>query len=259
MLKYKTYTLTKNTMLSNEILVAYINNFWNDIFTPIINSSEKHLMLMCKVEFTDKSLGYRTLGQLRKVNYSDQDLFIDYIIDRLGSLTDAYTTHPISKLVFTYIISEGLAPEDRKIIDGNTDNVLATHRFNNMALPISMNPLDYGEMRNKSEFEGYTRYTMYLNKKIYEIDVNDGGEINRVRILGPSDLNWMDTKINEGFMREIGKSTIYFINGEIVLRKLQLSAKPFRKTKTDRMFMSSFVTMVAPVSSKDLWKFKRIR
>jgi hypothetical protein len=46
-----------------------------------------------------------------------------------------------------------------------------------------------------------------------------------------------------GFNREIGKSTIYFLDGEVVLRKQQLTAKPFSKVKQDKCINRDFLTM----------------
>jgi len=76
MLKTKKYSLNSNTILTNEVLNVYINNFWNEMFSPLIKSEDKHLLLLCKVEFSDSTLGYRTLGQLRKVNFEDKKLFV---------------------------------------------------------------------------------------------------------------------------------------------------------------------------------------
>ena len=58
---------------------------------------------MVKVEFLPNSddasvSGYRSLGNLRKVNYSDKDLFIEYLTTNLGLLTEGYTSYPISKI-----------------------------------------------------------------------------------------------------------------------------------------------------------------
>lgn len=72
MIKLQTYKLN-NLLLSNEILEAYINRFWDDIFTPIKDS--KHLMVLCKIEF--KNSGYKTLGHLRRLNFTDRELFIE--------------------------------------------------------------------------------------------------------------------------------------------------------------------------------------
>ena len=109
-------------------------------------------MLMCKVEFTDEDMGYRTLAHLRRVNFEDKELFISYLTERLGILNDAYTTLPICKIVFSYIINDGLASdEDRMLLQDISDKELTSHRFNNMELPISMDPSEYGLIRSTSK------------------------------------------------------------------------------------------------------------
>lgn len=62
MIKTQTYTLKSTISLTNEVLKAYINFFWNDIFKPLHQVRDIHLMLICKVEFTDTDIGYRTLA-----------------------------------------------------------------------------------------------------------------------------------------------------------------------------------------------------
>jgi len=54
MIQIKTYPIDK-IMLTNQVLSAYINKFWVEIFTSIKDNT--HLMLMCKVEFTKEELG----------------------------------------------------------------------------------------------------------------------------------------------------------------------------------------------------------
>ena len=246
MLQFKNYKLTK-TIVTDEVLNAYINNFWNDVFTPINKSNApKHLLLMCKVVFTDSALGYRTLGHLRKVNYSDKELFINYLSERLTILNDSYTTQPISRILFTYIIKEGLAGNDRGLIMDTEGKEVATHRFNNMELPVTMDPANYGTIEGSTTFPTFVRYFVADNVKSnrnYKIDVTLDGLTNNVSIMGASDLKWVDTSFGEGFKREIGKSTIYFVNGEIVLRKQQFPAKPFSKGKLDRNVQTYFVTL----------------
>jgi hypothetical protein len=106
MIQTQTYS-TNNITLNKEMLSVYINNFWVDIFKVLVNSGpERYLMLMCKVEFTDGQ-GYRSLGHLRSVNFSDKELFIEYLVQRLGVLTDAYSNTPIAKISFTYVIKNG--------------------------------------------------------------------------------------------------------------------------------------------------------
>lgn len=69
MIKFQTYKFN-DLEITNQVLEDYINQFWIDIFTPIKDS--KHLLVLCKVEFND--CGYKTLGELRSVNFRDKEL-----------------------------------------------------------------------------------------------------------------------------------------------------------------------------------------
>ena len=250
MIKTRTYPVN-NITLANEILEIYINSFWQDVFSTLDN--DKHLLIMCKVEFSDSELGYRTLGHLRKVNFNDKDLFIEYLSARLGYLTDAYTTHPISKLTFSYIIKSGLAVDHKNLLQDYDSKGFTTHRFNNMNLPISMEPSDYGtviatENNVTAIYNGgqvtVNRFIVRNGTRIYTIDASLDGLTNNVTIEGAADLSWVDTKISENiFKRDIGKSSNYFMDGVKVLRKKELSAKPFTKLSTDKTLANNFVTM----------------
>jgi hypothetical protein len=245
MVKFQTYSIN-NLILTKEVLDSYITNFWNDIFTSV--KDNKHLMLMCKVEFNESEKGYRTLGHLRRVNFDDKELFIEYLISRLGILNDSYVSHPISKITFTYIIKDGLASGNRMLLQDLSEKSITKHIFNNMNLPISMNPADYGNLESDSFIElngvSFHRFIITSGSKIFRLDRSFDRTLNKVTILGNIDLSWIDTKISdEVFTREIGKSLIYFMDGERVLTKKQLNAKPFRKLCTDSKLNNKFVTM----------------
>lgn len=77
-----------------------------------------------------------------------------------------------------------------------------------------------------------TRYFIRKGNKVYEMDVSQDKTINKVSIVGASDLNWVDTKLADDlFKRELGKTTIYFLNGEQVLIKRLIPAAPFTRLK----------------------------
>lgn len=101
---HKTYQINDIT-LTNEILISCLENFWQEIFEPI--KETKHLMIQCKVNFSDNDQGYKSLTYFRKVNYGDKDLFIDHVSQRLTVLSDSYTTSPLSELIVSYLIREG--------------------------------------------------------------------------------------------------------------------------------------------------------
>jgi hypothetical protein len=249
MIKLQCYQTT-NILITKKVLSVYINQFWDDIFTPIIKKDTKHLWIMCKVHYSEE-LGYKTLGHLRRVNFTVKELFIEYLSERLSTLNDSYISESISNITFSYIINDGLATDNRRLLQDLTDKESSTHRFNNYNIPISMNPADYGTIRGSSAFESLVRYFVNNGTRNYEIDISLDGLINKVTILGASEFKWIDTKLTEGFMREIGKSTIYFVDGEIVLRKQQLNAKPFSKVFKDSRLHTKFVTMDIETISQD--------
>ena len=113
-------------------------------------------------------------------------LFIDYLSQRLSILSDSFITHPISNIIFSYIIKEGLTTDNNRALLQNLDDKLAsTHTFNNMILPVSMNPSDYGEIRvsNYVEIDGitYHRYLVNNGNKTFEIDRSLDRSHNKVR------------------------------------------------------------------------------
>lgn len=246
MINIKTYTITHNILVSNKLLDIYITNFWNDVFNNIKDTS--HLLLMCKVQFNNSS--YRTIGHLRKVNFSDKQLYFEYLSQNLSILNDSYVTTPISNITFSYVIKDGLCTDmNRKLLKDINNNKLAFHSFNKMNLPVSMNPSDYGIIRGTTSFDNFTRYFVIDNSKVFQIDVYLDGLVNKVTILGAINLNWTDTRlINDledsyTFKRVIKKSTIYFLDSEVVLSKQILNAKAFNKMKVDKKLVNDFYTM----------------
>lgn len=172
MIKIKTYTITHNNLVSNKLLDIYISNFWNDVFSNIKDTN--HLMLMCKVQFENSS--YKTIGHLRKVNFEDKELYLEYLSESLLILNDSYVTIPISNITFSYIIKKGLCTEiDRKLLKDLTNKKLAFHGFNSMNLPVSMNPTDYGLIIGTTSFDTFTRYIVTNKNKVFQIDVYLGG------------------------------------------------------------------------------------
>jgi len=208
MLKSQSYAI-KNLLLTSKVLEVYINKFWEDIFSPLVVGESKYLMLMCKVDFIDSENndleGYRSLGHLRKVNFTDKEAFIEYLTSRLGILTDSYLSHPITKITFTYIVKEGVASDNRALLNPDISDKITNHRFNNMNLPISMEPSDYGDVivdnhqiqtTNKDGLSvTMFRYIIRNGNRLYRIDMSEDRLVNYVSIEGVIDLSWIDTKI----------------------------------------------------------------
>ena len=259
MIKLKTYSIN-NLPLTNQVLVTFISKFWEEIFSSIKDTS--HLLILCKVQFADKEMGYRTVGHLRKVNYTDKDLYIEYLNEYLSILNESYFVHPILNITFTYIIKEGICDEKYKSYLTNIDDnssVSRFHSFYNINLPISMNPGDYGDIISSSYIDvdevSYHRFIVKNGNKVYQIDRSFDKKYNKVTILGNIDLSWIDSKLtdlgDDIFKREIKKSTFYFMDGEVVLRKQILPAKAFKTLKVENKIVTNFLTMDIETIKKD--------
>lgn len=176
---------------------------------------------------------YRTLGHLVPVKLDDKELFIEYLSERLSILNESYVTNPISEMTFSYLVKEG-QPETQAIHQDLSSDGLTFHNFNNMNLPISMDPKDYGTISDQIVRDNCIRYYVTSpSNKVFLID--SYSDYNIVKILGAIKLSWTDFKVSEGiFKRVIGKGTKYFMDGVNVLNKQQIPAKPFNILSTDK-------------------------
>lgn len=258
MIKQKIYQIDQELILTNEVLQSYVNRFWEDVYAPceanaIKGNKQKHLMILCKIKYSDPNnidLGYKTIAPLRKVAFEDQELFSEYLQERLGLLIESYESLNYTEIVFSYIIKDGdISNKDRRLLTDLSNKEISFHEFNKIKLPISMNPNDYGILLTKEIMDGFTRYIVTSNKRIFQIDRYFDKMINIVTILGLTDFKWIDSQLPEGmehliydkniekaneynsFKRRIGKSILYFYGGELILQQKELNYKPFKKTR----------------------------
>lgn len=161
-------------------------------------------------------------------------MFTSYLSERLGILIDSYQSQTFNKIVFTYVVKEGkITKSDRLLLQDLSDKSIPFHEFNKIKLPISMNPSDYGTILANTIIDNITRIIVTSNKRVYQFDISFDQIINHVTILGSSDLKWIDTKLSDvSFKREIGKTTLYFFDGELMLQKKVLNAKTFKKVRS---------------------------
>jgi DNA polymerase type B, organellar and viral len=154
---FKTYKLPQGSLISNTILNAFINEFWKDVYQPLHeNNNNMHLMLMCKVQFSNPELGYRSLADLRKVNFSDKELFIA----GLGSWTGWVTSIEMERAIqlgYSFNIIRGYTFEYKIIFKEYIDRMYnlrlqypKTDPMNLIA-KLLMNSL-YGKFGMKAEF-----------------------------------------------------------------------------------------------------------
>jgi hypothetical protein len=142
-----------------------------------------------------------------------------------------YKDTPFSEIIFTYIIKDGLADDDRSLLSEQETHVF-THSYNNMQLPLTMEPSEYGRVFVEPGTGDKTKYAIISADRTYLMESD--GVSNDMSIPKPIDLKWIDTKLSDNlFKREIMKDTLYVQDGQIVVKEKQLNAKPFKVEKLD--------------------------
>jgi hypothetical protein len=195
-MKIKNYLINRTTTLTKSTLSHFISKFWDEIFGMLSNKDNIHLLLLVKVQFDTGEV--RTLADMRKVNFSDLNLYINFLVIRLGILADNYKDTPFSEIIFSYIVKEGIADDDRSLLSEQETHVFS-HSYNNMQLPLTMVPSEYGEVFTKPGTGDKTKYAILSSDRTYQMESD--GTTNKVSIPKPMDLKWTDTKLSDNLFK----------------------------------------------------------
>ena len=276
-LKKFSLTVANSGVLTPQLISFFINSFWVQIFKPINIRNNNHLLMIIKVVFASDTAegdgqtvsGYRSLTTVKRVNYEDRKLYIDYVINRLGILADSYSVQPISEIFIEYIEQQGPASNSGENLQ-EAEYTVQSHTYNNYQLPLTMNPYDYGEVKSISDIPNGHRYIVQNKSFIFQIDQidgpGDGTLINHVSIL-TADITYTDYTLEGSsfaaagvFKREIGtfkngKESLvrytYYIeeNKKIIVKTKQLKAKQFRAVPLDKEIASNDCFMTVDIET----------
>jgi hypothetical protein len=70
-----------------------------------------------------------------------------------------------------------------------------SYAYNNMQLPLTMNPSEYGEILQEAHDGVNSKYTVINDGKVYVLESDGLTKTNEVRMPKPFDLKWTETKI----------------------------------------------------------------
>ena len=152
------YTLPKSLIITPTILKEYVQLFWSETYLPLHSSnSNMHLMVICKVKYSDPQMGYKSIAHLRKITVSDQEAFANYLIARLGQLTESYHDSAVEVIIFSHLFKVG-KPDSQRLLVTEPEYKVNTHTFNNMVLPLTFKVEEYGNIISKEVTQDYTKF-----------------------------------------------------------------------------------------------------
>jgi len=219
--------------------------------------NNQHILLIPRVQFNNNDI--ISLSNKVEINNSLEikKTLLNYLMDRIGSSTDAYKSIPIINIIFSYGIREGKYTPTFS----TPKKDIEYHTFNRGKLPIGLIPNDYGKIISKIG----NNYVISLNKNTFitlRVEQNLSNLENHITFVKNGEVLyiWKDKIISnyEGdrkFIRYIGKSIINYNNGEISKFKVLKKTSGIKNkliTKNNNL-STKFITMDCSAGARNYY------
>jgi hypothetical protein len=214
----KEYKLKTSVVITEQILEKYINLFWKEVINEI--KDDQYILIIPRLILIDNQ--YITISKSIKINKDNKEDLLIYLMDRIGLSNEVYKSIPISNIIFSYGIRNGLITPTIGPAQ-NKDGAIKYQIYYKNKLPIVTNPEKYGKIIMK--YNNLFIISLGKNISVHLFQEKESDlQINRIEYIKNGNLlfQWKDTIISPNkFIRIIGKSTIHYENGEIVLYKIE--------------------------------------
>ena len=138
-----------------------------------------------------------------KLNKEDKNYLFDFILKNMDDKSEYYTEQLINSMIFSYTIKKGRAKDK---ITFESINVSFQY-YQHHKLPITMNPLEYGKLIDKTG----NKFTIQVNKTDIAIIIQEKDK-NIIKIYREGDevYSYTDLKINKSkFIRILKNKKIH--------------------------------------------------
>ena len=234
----------KNKVFTKILFESKFNTFWEKIEQEF--SGNNHMFILFKVKYIGSD--YVTIGKLQRLNFSDKDWYLNWIINNMILKSEYYNETPIVSFLFSYGF------KNEKLSEKETINFKVNfQKYENNKLVISYNPLDYGKLILKNEFKDYTQFILQTRENLV-VKINKFEEYNEVELVlgGESILKFRDDWISENkFIRTLDNKKFYFENNKEILFTKEIKTKFILKQSTIKNLTNKFITLDIETFIKD--------
>src|SRR6266540_3353255 len=216
---------------STEIIANYINIFWNEVMSKL--DVKHHILLLIRVKYTNGS--YSTIGDLQKLNNTEasKNMLIKYLKNIINLSFEVYKDIPISSIIFSFGIRDGIINQDSNIYNDKITSKYYTY-YNNK-LPIAIIPEQYGKILTKLD---NIYFISCSNNTTIILEQNKDKTINTIKYIKDDKIlfTWTDEVIDGNrFVRKIGKSILYYENGDLYLYTVVKKTKAINKKRLPKI------------------------
>jgi len=233
-----------NLIFTKDLFKNKFNQFWDKVFDDFTN--DNHMFVLFKIKYNNTD--FVTIGKLQRINIEDKDWFFNWILNMMEFKSEYYNETQIESFLFSYGFKQGKAA-----IKENIKRELTFQDYKNNKLPISYNPLDYGILNTKFNYDNYTEFIIQT-KDGYLINFKQYKEYNEVEIYNKTNImiKYKDELINKNkFIRIIDNKKFLFENNKEILFMKENKVKFISKLSQSKNITNNFLILDIETFMKD--------
>lgn len=234
--------LSNPTLITKDLLKININKFWNEKMSHL--DENYHVLFILRLRFENNQM--ITASTLKKIDKSNKNDLVSYLYDRISVSNEAYSITPIKSIIFSYGIRDGKIDHSiNEISSSNIDTKFQLYYNNKLPIVNTGNPSEYGKILSENK----DQYIINISDKTFIILnslIINNLKVNNIKFIknGREVTKWTDTIIGQNsIVREIGKSSYYYENTELILVKVIKNSKAIDKVKVNKKLDTKIITM----------------
>ena len=242
---WKELTFNINSKIFTKTLFENkFNKFWSQIETKF--TEHNHMFILLKIKYVNGE--FATIGKLQRINKSDKDWYINWIINNMEFKSEYYIETQIDSFIISYGFKEGHI-EDKNITKSN----LSFQNYKNNKLVISFNPLDFGKVLTINKLDNETLYLLQSKDNLITKILSSENQ-NSIEIFKEAELviKFTDLKLSENrILRKIDNKQFYFENNKQILYSKENKTKFISKLEKSKNLINNFITLDIETYIKD--------
>jgi hypothetical protein len=242
---WNSFTIYINSKIFTKTLFENkFNKFWSQIENKF--TEHNHMFILFKIKYVNGEIA--TIGNLQRINNSDKDWYINWIISNMEFKSEYYNETQIDLFIISYGFKDGTI-ENKDILNKN----ILFQNYKNNNLPISMNPLDFGKVLTINKLGSETLYILQTKNDLI-IKILKSENQNSIEIFKDANLivKFTDLKLSENrFLRKIDNNEFYFENNQQILFSKESKTKFISKTNKNKNLVNNFITLDIETYIKD--------
>lgn len=234
-----------NRIFTKNLFENIFSKFWKGIENKF--TDHNHMFILFKIKYVNGE--FATIGSLKRLSQKDKDWYINWIINNMEFKSEYYNETQIDQFIISYGFKDGKITDKNTIINSNLNYQI----YKNNKLVISFNPLDYGNLVNKSNLDNGTLYILQSKDNLV-IKILNYENINSIEIFKDGDilLKFKDINLTKNsFLREIDNKKYYFENKIQILFTRENKFNFISTLPKSKNLINNFITLDIETYIKD--------